>query len=248
VAGDLAVTTIIAEAGTNHASSTEGKRLYNAMELASAAMHAGADYVKYQLFTGDPIFCPVDGDEARKERWKQAYLSPANWVELARFCKDIGIGFMASAFDRRGVIFLANEVKPDYYKVASRAVDTYPYADAPGPFLISNAFNKPLPKLCCGKTYHLLQCSPQYPTPLKDARWRGGRTATTRANDFEGMSDHSGSVWPGIDAILRCTEFLEVHFATDLANAGRDQSVCLTPNELRLLCEARDAAAVMYPH
>jgi N,N'-diacetyllegionaminate synthase len=242
VAGELAVTTIIAEAGTNHASSTEGKRLYNAMALASAARHAGADYVKYQLFTGDPIFCPVEGDEARQERWKQAYLSPANWVELARFCNDIGIGFMASAFDRRGVIFLANEIRPDYYKVASRAVDTYPYADAPGPFLISNAYNKPLPKLCCGKTYHLLQCSPQYPTPLRDALWTGG--------SYEGLSDHSGSVWPGIDGIWATPylSFLEVHFATDLTNAGRDQSVCLTPNELRLLCEARDAAAVMYSH
>jgi sialic acid synthase SpsE len=134
------------------------------------------------------------------------------------------------------VIFLANEIKPDYYKVASRAVDTYPYADAPGPFLISNAYNKPLP--CCGKTYHLLQCSPQYPTPLKDARFRFGR--------FEGLSDHSGSVWPGLDAVLGGVDFLEVHFATDLTNAGRDRAVCLTPNELRLLCEARDAFAVMH--
>jgi sialic acid synthase SpsE len=147
---------------------------------------------------------------------------------------------MASAFDRRGVIFLANEIRPDYYKVASRAVDTYPYADAPGPFLISNAYNKPLPKLCCGKTYHLLQCSPQYPAPLRDAVWTGG--------EYEGLSDHSGSMWPGIDTILRGADFLEVHFATDLTNAGRDQAVCLAPNELRLLCEARDAAAVMYPH
>jgi N,N'-diacetyllegionaminate synthase len=240
VAGELAVTIIIAEAGTNHADAEPGKRLYKMMHLAASAKEAGADYIKTQLFTGDPIFCPMEGDEARQERWKRAYLSPANWVELARFCKDIGIGFMASAFDRRGVIFLANEIRPDYYKVASRAVDTYPYADAPGPFLISNAYNKPLPKLCCGKTYHLLQCSPQYPTPLRDAVFGVGV--------HEGLSDHSGSVWPGIDAIFRRAAFLEVHFATDLTNAGRDHAVCLTPNELRLLCEARDAAAVMLSH
>ncbi len=234
----MAVTIIIAEAGTGHAARLPSHRLYKAQRLAAAARHAGADFVKLQWFSGKDIFCPMEGDEARKHRWDQSYMDFAEWKALATFCKDIGIGFLASAFDWQAVEYL-KLLQPAYYKVASRAAGTYPYASVPGPFLISNAFGKLVGgEVLCDepKQVFMLCCSPKYPTPLDEARW-DHRT--------HGLSDHSASIWPGVDAILRGAMFLEVHFAVDFADAGPDAPVCLTERELATLCDARDAAAAL---
>jgi N,N'-diacetyllegionaminate synthase len=227
------MTIIIAEAGTNHADDRRTVRVHKAMRLASAAKHAGADFVKFQWFTGKPLFCPMEGDEARWARWRASVLSFDEWREVQRFCKDIGIGFLASVFDLDALDYL-KLLKPRFYKVASRAADTFPYSKVPGPFLISNAFGKVPPVI--GREYFLLDCSPKYPTPLEEARW-DHRTS--------GLSDHSGSIWPGIDAILRGAGFLEVHFGVDLRDCGPDTAVCLTEHELATLCEARDAASAL---
>jgi N,N'-diacetyllegionaminate synthase len=226
------MTIIIAEAGTNHADDRRTVRVHKAMRLASAAKHAGADFVKFQWFTGKPLFCPMEGDEARWIRWHASVLSFDEWREVHQFCKDINIGFLASVFDIEALELLTL-LQPPFYKVASRAVEKYPYNLTPGPYLISNAFDMKLP---LGREFFLLDCSPKYPTPLEEARW-DHRTS--------GLSDHSGSIWPGVDAILRGAGFLEVHFGVDLRDCGPDTAVCLTEHELATLCEARDAASAL---
>lgn len=62
---------------------------------------------------------------------------------------------------------------------------------------------------------------------------------------YHGLSDHSGVVWPGLAAIFDGAKFLEVHFNLGDFDAGPDKPVCLTTDQLKLLCEARDAAAKM---
>lgn len=229
-------TIIIAEAGTNFAS--EYRRLGYAKEYACAAQELGADYIKYQMFCADvpSFFCPMDGDGQRWARWSDTFMQLHEWRELKAFCDEIGIGFLASTFQHTTVEWL-KELQPDYYKVASRAATTFPYGACRGPFLISNGFSKyARPKLCCGKIGYILDCQPKYPTPVAEAMW-DHRT--------DGLSDHSGTLWPGLDAIHRGARFLEVHFALDKADAGPDAPVCLTPDQLKTLCEARDGFALL---
>jgi sialic acid synthase SpsE len=57
---------------------------------------------------------------------------------------------------------------------------------------------------------------------------------------LSGFSDHSGKPFLGIDAISRGCKLLEVHFKVDGIDAGLDLPACLTVDELRLVCEARD--------
>lgn len=227
------MTYLIGEAGTNYCAHIRGERLEAAQRFIVAAHAAGADAVKFQVFFKDePLFCPVDGDEKRRVRWDQCDMAESDWIALNEYAKFLGIDMILSVFQQRGVEMLKH-LKPRYVKVASRAAKSFPYKELDGPFLISTGmgttpfigYDPPL----------WLQCVSRYPAPLAEAKWRY----------YEGLSDHSGTIWPGLDAIFRGARFLEVHFNIEGFDAGNDAPVCLTEYQLKFLCDARDAAKVM---
>ena len=234
---------IIAEAGTSHLG-----QIGSALAHVATAHQKGADAVKFQMFVPDePLFCPLDGDEKRRERWNRSAMKFEEWQEVKRACDGMGIVFLASAFQHTAVEWL-KKLNVAAYKVASRAAGTYPYDVVPGPFIVSRWSGSSdggpdaMASFWHPEKYKILQCGPKYPTPLSGARWVSG----------DGLSDHSGTIWPGLhamgqepcEAAPRC-EILEVHFAIDKADAGPDAPVCLTPYELSVLCYARNAFAEM---
>lgn len=224
---------IIAEAGTNHSDIVPADRKEKALHYVERAKEFGADAVKFQIFSRDVLFCPIDGDHTRMIRWEKSRLSSGDWKQVKRYAEKLGIIFLASGF-QTDVIGWLKDMKLSAYKVASRAAKTFPYREMPGPFLISNGFgfNRKVPNSIT------LQCSPQYPSVV---RW-GGK--------HPGFSDHSGSEWTGIDAMARGLSLLEVHFHSDVnsQHGGPDQKVCLSPKQMKNLCEARDAFHQMRTH
>ena len=222
---------IIAEAGTGHYG-VDVERVDFAIRLVKAAAECGADYVKFQMFVVDEeLFCPMEGDEKRWERWVHTFMSPYQWEVVASKCKRHGIGFLASAF-QYGAVDILKELKPDYYKVASRAAKTYPYDRVPGPFIISDGM---MPAgFPAGSD--VLECVMEYPTAIEKARWKGHLS--------QGLSDHSGTPWPAIDALARGAEIVEVHFRVN-DEPSPDLSSSLDLDQLKLVCEARDAFAKM---
>lgn len=232
----LAVTFIIAEVGTSFADQDPKKRLDKALYCVGQA--ARADAVKFQMFiSAGKLFCPMPGDEDRWPRWHMTDMPLSDWIIVAKHCRDCGVEFMASAFQEISVLWL-QELGVKHYKVASRAAAAYPYHLVPGPFIVSCGLGPQLNNIG-KKTRQFLDCVMKYPTPLAEARWKGGRA---------GLSDHSGQVWPGLDAIFRGAQILEVHVNIPPFDSGPDGPVCLELDDLRLLCEARDAAAEMRPH
>ena len=217
---------IIAEAGTNHADPALSERKEKAIHYVAKAKEFGADAVKFQIFSHDALFCPLEGDHTRWIQWEKSRLSLSDWEQVKRYADKLGIIFLASAF-QTDVIDWLKAMELTAYKVASRAAKSYPYRDVPGPFLISNGFGF---KSKVRNTI-VLQCTPEYPSTV---RWKG---------KHPGFSDHSGSEWTGIDAMARGLSLLEVHFHCDsnVWHGGPDQKVCLSPKQMKNLCRARDA-------
>ena len=238
------MTYIIAEAGTGHFSRTHRWRYDKAWRLVAAASETGVDAVKFQAFFDEPLFCPYEGDDARWERWKQTFLTEEEWLSLHKEAKDMGVDLILSVFSLRGIELL-KEMKPRYVKVASRAAMTFPYNELEGPFLVSCGLNDArsasdhiIPAPWDRSKSSTLQCRMKYPTPLEDSGWGG-------YHKYHGLSDHSGTVWPGMDAICRGAKFLEVHFTIPGTDPGNDAPVCLSVDQLKLLCGMRDAVATM---
>ena len=239
------MTYILAEAGTSHADPDPHDRILKAWALIKAAKLAGANAVKFQAFFDEPLFCPVDGDEKRWERWYETFLTEQQWLALHEDAGQIGIDLILSVFSPRGIALL-KEMKPRYVKVASRAAMTFPYNELEGPFLVSCGSNEArraadhliIPAPWDRSKSSTLQCRMKYPTPLEDSGWGG-------YHKYHGLSDHSGAIWPGLDAICRGAKFLEVHFTIPGTDPGNDAPVCLSVDQLKLLCGMRDAVATM---
>jgi sialic acid synthase SpsE len=219
---------VIAEAGTSHAHPDAFRRYALAVKHVVLASEAGADAVKFQLFTpnNDPksMFCPIAGDELRWQRWGNTLLSLEEWRQLKDLAFKLKIDLLFSAFQHEAVDW-CRQLTPRYFKVASRAARDFPYDSVPGPFLVSNGMYAP-PTGRPG--VHVLSCTSQYPCP--PVRWN---------RNTDGLSDHSGTVWPGLDAINRGANFLEVHFSDQ--PGGNDPN--LTPAQLKLLCDANKGLA-----
>lgn len=237
---------IIAEAGTCPLGDQQWAQSY-----VNEASRCGADAIKFQIFNNpikDDMFCWVDGDEARQERWKESAMPRGveDWRIVKHIADALDIMFLASVFQHSTVEWL-NELGVEATKVASRAAKDFPYGKAPEPYLISAGMYSALledwdsvPDEMRGRWIRL-QCEAEYPST---ATWVPRQTNWDLPNEFwPGYSDHSGTPWRAIDAIARGCPLIEVHFYINEEDAGPDLPASLSLDELKLICEARDAFA-----
>ena len=103
---------VIAEAGVNHNGSLE-----MALRLVDAAAEAGADIVKFQTFTAKEVVSPIapkadyqmqttGGSESQLEMVKKLELPTDAFGQIERYCRQRGIVFMSTPFDKGSVDLL----------------------------------------------------------------------------------------------------------------------------------------------
>ena len=166
------MTEIIAEIGSSH----NGDKQV-ALELVRHAAEAGADWAKFQLFSGDDLWYP--GDDRLSATRKLAM--PESWLlDLIECCEDHGIKFLCTPFSIRAVNVLES-VGSIAYKISSGDITYLPMIDMIGqtgkPVYLSvgaadfKEINTAL-KLLPGNEVVLLHCIPGYPTPTKYANVR----------------------------------------------------------------------------
>ncbi|KKK61259.1 hypothetical protein LCGC14_3016130, partial [marine sediment metagenome] len=214
---------IIAEAGTAHAGDFR-----IAMQFVEAAKNVGADAIKFQMFTPrEELFCPIDGDENRWAWWNQSMLHLREWKNVKQFAENQDIDFFASVFQKTGIEW-GKELEFPVWKVASRAALTFPYEEVAGPFLVSLGAHDPTELDFIGtKNVRGMYCIMKYPTPLNQSRWHWQFNCT-------GLSDHSGTIFPALDAMARGASVIEVHIK--LNDTGPDAESSITPYNLRQIC------------
>lgn len=230
-------TLLIAEAGINHSRPKQHRRMAAAKAIVSQAKEAGADAVKFQLFMPkEPLFCPLPGDESRWKRWNKSIMHPARWQFVVDHGRELGIPVFFSVF-QHGAIDLCRKLGVETWKVASRAAKTFPYDSVSGPFIVSGGLGWPEKR---PDNALFLQCKTQYPAPLADCWWREPGT--------DGISDHSGKMWPSIDAIVRGAKLIELHFYSGRGIQGRgrpDFSSSIKAHEFKRIGWCRDDVAAM---
>ncbi len=222
---------IIAEAGTCHANRDPEARFRRAMKYTHAAVRAGASAIKFQIFNNpnpETMFCWMDGDDARADRWHQSAMPYKDWLEVKGEAESCGIMFLASVFEYETVGWLS-DLGVQATKVASRAAkDLGNFDGAPRPLLISDGMH-PVDE----RQGIRLECEAKYPST---AQW----TINDPARMHRGFSDHSGNPWRAIDAMARGCKLIELHYYLDPLHAGPDRPASLTIEELELVCQARD--------
>ncbi len=231
--------------------------------FVDAVADAGADAIKFQTHiaeaesTYDEAFRVAFSrqDATRFDYWQRMEFSAEQWEGLARHAAERGVIFMSSPFSEAAVDLLDRLGVPAW-KVASGEVGSGPLLErmlATGkPVLLSTGMSTfdEIDRTVsgfreAGTPFAILQCTSVYPTPLTSVGLNVLDEFRSRYGCPVGLSDHSGTIWPGVAAMARGCDVLEVHITLDRRMFGPDVPASLTADEFVQLCQARDALAIM---
>lgn len=233
---------IIAEIGINHNGNLE-----TAKKMIDAAVHAGADAVKFQKRTPEVCTPPEQQKQMRETPWGYiTYLEyrykvefgKEEYAEIDRHCKKLGIDWMASVWDEPSVDFMEQFDTPAY-KVPSASLTDHAllqYARKTGkPIIISTGMSTP-DEIIRGvqavglENLAVMHCTSAYPCEPSELNLR---MIETLRNQFPytpiGYSGHEVGLVPSAVAVALGACMVERHFTLDRAMWGGDQAASVEP-------------------
>ena len=247
---------IIAEIGANHNRSPS-----LAKEMVDAAVEAGADAVKFQIYSAETLY-------SRRTPRHSGYgkdlfdlikeiETPRTWLpELAGYCEKKGILFFATPFDNDAVDEL-DEVS-SFFKIASFELVDLPllrYCASKGkPMIIStglaNMEEIEDAYLACREMGNeqivFLQCASMYPSPPSIMNLRAMETIRRAFNVPVGLSDHTRGIHISVAAAAMGASVIEKHFTMDRTMEGPDHPFAIEPDELKeLVRQVREVEEAM---
>ena len=233
---------LIAEIGGNHEGDFD-----KAVELLHQAADAGADAVKFQIYTGDSLVNKIE-DPARVKHFDRFALSEEQYVKLALECKSRDVDFCASVWSER-LIKKFSDYMP-FIKIGSGDLTAFPIlkklAKLNKPIILSTGLatmdevESSIEYLCnvnsCYKKpdmLAILQCTSMYPIPDCDAHLSVITSLKKKFPYRIGYSDHTKSTYAVELAIALGSSILEVHFTDNKESSTfRDHQVSFTSNDL----------------
>ena len=234
-----------------------------AHSFIDVAADSGADAIKFQTHIAsaestfnEPFRTKFSvQDDSRYAYWKRMEFTMEQWGALADHAKERGLIFLSSAFSLEAVDMLSTLGMPAW-KLGSGEFRSHELINsmiATGrPIILSTGMSswkeieEIVLKIKKGEGgLVLLQCTSQYPTALEAVGLNVLDEYSKRFNCLVGLSDHSGVLWPGLAALARGVHMLEVHITFHQKSFGPDVPASLTPDQVRLLADARDAFYLM---
>ena len=246
-------TLIIAEAGVNHNGSLE-----TAKKLVDVAKECGVDIVKFQTAKLDSLVSKnapmadyqkknIGNEESQKEMLKKLLLSFDDFVELAEYCKKVGITFLSTPFDLESIDFL--DSMQNIWKIPSGEITNYPYlvkiAKTRKPVIIStgmsnieeitDALNVLKENGCTD--IKILHCTTEYPAPFEEVNLNVMETLKKQFGYEVGYSDHTKGIEIPLAAVAMGATVIEKHFTLDKNMPGPDHKASIEPEELKAMVE-----------
>lgn len=219
-----------------------------------ALAKAGVDAVKFQTHIAESESSALERfripfsyeDETRYDYWKRMELTAEQWAGLKDHCCQVGVDFISSPFSI-AAFELLESIGCEVYKVASGEIENYLLLDALAetgkPIILSSGLStiddikKAVDRFGDGEgKLAILQCTTQYPTPLDAVGINVLKYLKRLFPEAKvGLSDHSGSLFPGLVASAQGAEILEVHATFDRRMFGPDMSSSLEIHEIAFL-------------
>jgi sialic acid synthase len=242
---------VIAEIGHNHQGSLE-----KALDLVHAAADCGVDAVKFQkrdnatLYTRRFYDSPYESENAFGPTYglhrEALELGREEWIELSACARELGVAFVAAAFDFPSAEFLA-ELDISAFKFASGDLHSTPLlrqvAGYGKPIILSTGgatmedieraveIVLPINRQVC-----ILQCTASYPAEVEDLNLRVIEELRERFPELVvGLSDHQNGIAMAMVAYMLGARVIEKHFTLNHAWKGTDHAFSLMPEGMRRL-------------
>jgi N-acetylneuraminate synthase len=240
--GDGEPAYIIAEIGINHNGDLE-----IAKQMIDAAVHAGADAVKFQKRTPEVCTPPEQQKQMRETPWGYiTYLeyrckvefNEAQYREIDRHCKEKGIAWLVSVWDEPSVLFM-QEFDTPAYKVPSACLTDHnllKHIRKTGkPMVISTGMST-LPQIhrsvdvVGDENLAILHCTSTYPCEPEELNLKMIDTLRKAfPNNPIGYSGHEVGLVPSAVAVALGASIVERHLTLDRAMWGSDQAASVEP-------------------
>ena len=233
---------IIAEVGINH-----NGDLNIAKKIIDAAVHAGADAVKFQKRTPE-VCTPLDQQKQMREtpwgyityldyRYKVEF-NEEQYREIDRYCKEKKIDWMVSVWDEPSVDFMEKFDTPAY-KVPSASLtdkNLLKHVRKTGkPIIISTGMST-MEEIHKGvnavgeDNLVIMHCTSAYPCEPEELNLRMIETLRKEfPNNPIGYSGHEVGLVPSAVAVALGASSIERHITLDRAMWGGDQAASVEP-------------------
>jgi len=238
----------IAEIGINH-----NGQIDIVKQLIDVAKEAGCDAVKFQKRTVDLVYSKELLDSPRESPWGKTQraqkegleFGQKEYEEIDRYCRSIGIHWLASAWDIPSQKFL-RQFNLKYNKIASAMIvdkDLVREVASDGRHtFISTGMTTPehideavaiFRKANC--PFELMHCVSVYPMEDEEANLNCIKNLRERYHCDVGYSGHEVGLAVSYAAAALGITSLERHITLARAMYGSDQAASLEPSGLRML-------------
>lgn len=233
---------VIAEIGINHNGDLE-----IAKKMIDAAVHAGADAVKFQKRTPEVCTPPDQQKQMRETPWGYiTYLdyrykvefSEEQYREIDSHCREKGIAWMVSVWDEPSVDFMEKFDTPAY-KIPSASLTDHnllKYVRKTGkPVIISSGMStmeqiRRGVEMVGAENLLIMHCTSTYPCEPEELNLRMIETLRREfPNNPIGYSGHEVGLVPSAIAVAFGACAVERHLTLDRAMWGSDQAASVEP-------------------
>ncbi len=220
-----------------------------------AIADAGADAVKFQTHIAAAESTPAEPwrvrfsrqDATRYDYWRRMEFTEEQWVGLRLHATERGLHFLSSPFSMDAVEML-DRVGVAAWKVPSGEVGNRPMLERMArtglPVLLSSGMSgvEELDAAVAlvrgaGVPFAVLQCTSAYPCPPEKVGLNLLPFFRERYGGAVGISDHSGTIFPGLAAAALGAEVIEVHVTMSREMFGPDVCASITTAELRTMVD-----------
>jgi N-acetylneuraminate synthase len=237
---------VIAEIGINHNGDLE-----LAKRLISVAVAAGCDAVKFQKRTVDVVYSAEELARPREspfgttngELKRALEFRFAEYLEIDRYCRTVGIAWFASCWDEASVDFIDQFTVP-CYKIASASLtddDLLRYTRAKGrPVILSTGMSTieevdHAVEVLGSQDLIIMHSCSTYPASYEELNLRAVPTMHARYGVPIGYSGHETGIPSSVAAVVLGATCVERHISLDRAMWGTDQAASLEPNGISRL-------------
>jgi N-acetylneuraminate synthase len=220
-----------------------------------AVARAGADAIKFQTHIAAAESTPGEPwrvkfsrqDATRYDYWKRMEFTEEQWHGLKKHADERGLKFLSSPFSVEAVELLTR-VGVAAWKVASGEVSTVPMFERMAatrfPIFLSTGMSS-LSEVdsavervkARGVPLTVMQCTSAYPCPPEKVGLNLIPFFRDRYRCSVGLSDHSGTIYPGLAAATLGISVLEIHVTLSHEMFGPDVPASVTSGELRQLVD-----------
>jgi N-acetylneuraminate synthase len=232
---------------------THDGSLGQAHAFIDAIANAGADAVKFQTHIAHAESTPDEPwrvnfsrkNESRFEYWKRMEFEPEEWSGLKEHAETRGLLFLSSPFSLKAVRLL-RDIGLRVWKIASGEINNdvllgeiLKTKDA---VILSsgmsdwNELDEAVRQVReNGNPLAVMQCTSRYPCPPEKIGLNVMDEMRDRYDCAVGLSDHSGTIYPGLAASAFGADVLEVHVTMSREMFGPDVPSSITTAELKEL-------------